>query len=193
MWNQNIVDLLKKFSNVYIRLSIEATDDLYKYIRGGKNYSFSDINNFLLKLKKETLFQIGVHAAISTFSVFGLADFFIWVQKNIGTLEDSFHADPVFVPEYLSPFVLPQYIRQEVYEYNKKILLNSEFAEERMIKKLQRFFFQDESDQGSRFNQFLKFTEELDKIQGTSFWEVLPNEKIRGLFKGTQKESEALV
>ncbi|MBY0383951.1 twitch domain-containing radical SAM protein [bacterium] len=193
VWNENIMNLLTKFSNVYIRLSVEANGDLYKYIRGGSKYSFTDLNEFLLRLKNETRFQIGINAAISAFSVFGLADFFIWVQKNIGTLEDSFHAYPVFVPEYLSPFVLPKLIRQEVYEYNKKILLNSEFGEERMIIKLQRFFFQDESDQGSKFSQFLKFTEELDKIQGTSFMEVLPNEKIRGLFKVTQKADEVRV
>ena len=193
VWNENIMSLLRKFSNVYIRLSVEATGELYKYIRGGNKYTLSDLNKFLLRLKNETHFQVGINAAISTYGVFGLADFFIWVQKNIGTLEDSFQVYPVFVPEYLSPFVLPRYIREEVYEYNEKILLKSEFNNDKLLKKLQRFFFQDESDQGSKFSQFLKFTEELDKIQGTSFMEVLPNEKIRRLFKVTQKAHEVRV
>ena len=173
------LDLLKQFKNVKYSLSLEATGRLYEYIRSGRQFTFEQIQRNFDRIKSETDFRMLTNCATSAHSIYGIGELLIWALENLEDAHTNFHSYPVFVPDYLSPSVIPPYFRERAWNHSKKILEAKGRLNEWTEMNFYRLSQYDLPFNEKLFQNFLTFTRETDKYRGENFAEVVPDPEFR--------------
>lgn len=93
------IDLLKKFKQIDIALSIDDIGARYEYQRKGAVWSevVDNLNQFF-SIKSSNV-TIGLHSVVNIQNVFYLPEICDWVKKQSF---DSVHFSTLYIPEYLS-------------------------------------------------------------------------------------------
>ena len=166
--NKKVLTLLSQFKRVNISFSIEATGPLYSYIRGG-DYSTKDLYENLKRFDELGNIHLCANVAMQAYNLLNLRS----LHEELNALDlKSFSAKNSFQcivnwPDYLSPFVWPQKIRDVAIQQ----LSGIEYFEP-LTKSLASQKYSD-----NLFKKFLDFTERLDKIRNENFWSVVPELK----------------
>lgn len=151
------INYLKKFNSLEISLSIDGVGNLNDYIRHGKNWNEIQKNVLLWKEFSNNNSNVSLDI-FSTVQAYNLHDI-----KNLKEFSDQvgikFASSVLMTPNYLSIGVLPQEYLDEIKDehnetYYKSLLENNKF-----------------------FDDFKRFTLNLDKIHNVSYENVIPRLK----------------
>jgi sulfatase maturation enzyme AslB (radical SAM superfamily) len=164
--NPRVLELLAKFRKVSIVFSIEAVGPLYRYIRGGR-YDVADLAHNIARYDELENVSLGFNVATQIYNVTRLRelhDFLFSLDLKRGSARDAFKYTMVNDPGYLSPFILPNALRE-------KALAGTHGLEElqSIHHRLEQTAFHREL-----WDIFKSFTSELDRRRGESILDVLP-------------------
>lgn len=172
------IRLLASFREVTFSLSIEGVGPIYRYIRGGDKASSDEVAANIAHLKSLGFFKFSINCAIGAYSVFGLADLFMWLKTHLPELPPGFilhHWDPIFEPSYLSLRVLPIEVRRRALEGNLQKLKEEGFWDPDIVDgDLTNLMRLDLEHDPIKLNQFISFTRALDRRRGESIVAVVP-------------------
>jgi len=147
--DQSIVDILKKFKEVVIRVSIDAVGKRQEYIRPGLNWEKFMEN---IKLVKSADLNIVVNPTISVLSMIHYNELEEWCVQNGITLSQQ--ASVVVYPNEMAPHNLPSQLHHLVPKKFQKFLINPIDADS------------------------LNFVRQLDTIWKTNIVEYMPEWQI---------------
>lgn len=163
---RELLDLLKQFKQVKLVFSLEGTEGLYSYIRGGQ-FDFARVQRNIQLYDELENVHISFNVAMQIYNLLNLRD--LWQTLNSmklrhGDAQGAFDYTLVVDPPYLSPFVAPQPLRElaiariqdlpEFDHFRKK--LASEPIDEK------------------NWAVFATFTRALDQLRGESLAQVAP-------------------
>ena len=163
------IDKLKTFKKIKYTLSLEATGELYQYIRGSTILSLDEVEKNLINIHSKTNnIEFGTSLTVCLYNIFHLQGLLDWMEK-------MHHPAPnpnVFVnfvehPRYLDPIILPSRYKQIAIDQYKD---NPLF--ENVVKYLQgpvRY-----KDQNQLLNKFFEFTDLLDTRRRENLYDVVP-------------------
>jgi hypothetical protein len=112
-----LIALWKQFKSVNISVSIDDLGKRNSYIRNGSDWGTLYAN--LLELKKMDWLDLSIVQTISTYSVLYLHEFYQHFYKDLGI---HIHLNWCYDPSYLSPWTLPEDIKQKVIEDCSKVM-----------------------------------------------------------------------
>ena len=159
---QKYIDILLQFKEFSLGLSVDGVNSLGEYIRVYSKWS--KVEQVADKWKKLQAKNPSLHlyslTTASAYNVHDLYSIFKWSLKR--DIICNFHV--LYMPEYLQISVLPEKLRQKIYEY---YLQFPDF--QKHLLKLKKQFFRKSS---GKLEEFLRFTEKLDKIAGLNFFQL---------------------
>jgi organic radical activating enzyme len=132
--NSKWIDVLKKFRVVRLMVSVDATDNLYEYMRFPAKWSNVAENIKLLQTHKN--FNVVLHAVIQNLNVGRIGELIQWsTQQNL-----HLHLDLLTGPSYLAITNLPNGLKQQALEHLEEILSNN--CPENLVLLLQNYHTQ---------------------------------------------------
>lgn len=164
-----VEDLWKKFSNVNVSASIDATHSRCTYVRHGSDYNIIKKNYNLIK---HVVRNFKITSVISIFNLFDLIDLQKdWMQnENLSALQ--FRVDILVDPFHLSIQILPEKYKNTAKEYiNQHISWLKSIADsEQLVLEWTRVLnFMFLKDEKHLLKEFFKITDTLDKNRRESF------------------------
>ena len=112
-----LIELWKQFKSVNISVSIDDLGKRNSYIRNGSDWD--TVYNNLLELKKMDWLDLSIVQTISTYSVLYLHEFYQHFYRDLGI---HIHLNWCYDPSYLSPWTLPEEVKQKVIEDCSKVM-----------------------------------------------------------------------
>lgn len=109
---------LSKFKLVDLRLSVEATGDLYQYIRGGEKHTLMDSIKFMTRMNELIPnIKLGVSVTITMYNIFNLKELADTIEYyEPGRVDAQVFNNVSHQPNWLAPGILPDNIKQELIE-----------------------------------------------------------------------------
>lgn len=158
-----ILDLLTKFSQVYISFSIDDVGERNSYFRSLSdwNLTIENLRNFYQRYPD---FRYSITQTVNVFNFLYIEELQNFLNENglyRPIIYNSIHA-----PEYLSVNVLPIEIRQKKLDSIKDKVIDYQILEG-------RYYNAPQLDQ-SKIQDFLRVTEALDKIRNEDFRKTFP-------------------
>jgi len=156
-----LINLWKQFKSVNISVSIDDLHDRNDYIRQGSVWN--TVYHNLQKLKEMTWLNLSIVQTISVYNVLYLHEFY---QKFMNEEQIHVHLNWCYDPEYLSPWILPNYIKTKVIENCKPIMKSWDLHNiEQTLQK---------SSDTIQLKKFVEYTKWLDKSRNEDFNKVFP-------------------
>ena len=164
-----------KFKAVDLSLSIDGHPALNDYIRTESDTKVLAQN--LRDVKRELGSKYEGRAALcySAWNVFGLPESYEYFDT---VLDTPVHGNIAWDPIFINPQILPQELKQLATEKYKKYLMTVESNTERK-KRIHRFInqnmaFMNAKDESKYFEQFLRYTQTLDRTRSTNIVDIVP-------------------
>ena len=151
MVDEEVADLAKQYGHTKWTVSLEGTDGLYEYIRGGKNFSFEQLNT---NLQQYDFDRIIIAVTVMTYNIAHLHEIQKWFDKNKKSNWSIYFNNVVATPAYLNPRVLPNDILQDI---NPK-LKNVNYT----------------NNGSNLLDTFVNYTKDLDKIRNDNVLDHCP-------------------
>lgn len=159
----NSLELLKKFKKVTLNLSIDDVGKRNTYIRSQSNWDLT-IKNLKI-FYEEYPFRYNITQTFNAYNFFYAEELYLFLKNeniNIPIFPNHVHA-----PAYLSPNIFDKERRQTKINSIKGII-----PDDLHLDLYGRYF---NSEQNNLYDDFIKFTKEVDKIR---------NEKVEEVFEG---------
>ena len=156
--DEEVHELAKQYGHTKWTVSVEGTDGLYEYIRGGNNFTFAQLNE---NLKHYDFDRIIIAVTVMAYNIAHLDKIQSWYD---GAKQDNwsiYFNNVVAQPAYLNPRVLPQSILSSIENKIKNINYTN--------------------NNGHLLKTFVDFTNDLDKIRGTNVLDHCP--ELKTLFE----------
>jgi organic radical activating enzyme len=162
--------------NLLLNISVDATGDLYDYMRG-YNYSFKELD---LKIKeicklKETYknFKVSINGAYQIYNVLNIEEFYNWATNILddpiaGLVEYRVLNGPAYLRVRHAPITIKSKARRMVDRLRKKFPEN--WYLELCMKELQKTV----SPHDKNLKDFFIWNEKLDNIRSQNIDKVLP-------------------
>lgn len=166
VYNEGIIELFNKFKKVEVVFSIEGTDPVYSYIRGGAQHSFEDLIKNIKKFNELGNIKLMANVAMQAYNLPNLKE----LHESLNGLDiEKFSAKGAFncivnSPVYLSPFVWPLKIREK---YAMLLPDDPSFSKFKSQLLEKPYVEQD-------FKQFIRFTQRLDEIRQEDYFSIYP-------------------
>ena len=158
--DEEVHELAKQYGHTKWTVSIEGTDGLYEYIRGGKNFTFAQLNE---NLKHYDFDRIIIAVTVMAYNIAHLDKIQSWYD---GAKQDNwsiYFNNVVAAPPYLNPRVLPNEILESIQYKLPNINYTQKENSELYLKGL------------------VYFTQRLDKIRNTNVLDYCP--ELASLFE----------
>lgn len=175
--SEHLHKLWKQFKEVYVSFSFEATGDLFEYVRGGTALTWGNFNdNIKMYTNLDCITRINFAHTLMNFTLFNLPNQIEWLydmkQKyNIQYDNVISWKNTVSNPPYLAITVLPKDLKRKLIEQYS----NSKYDS---LKTLTNTLKKSLYKQNTRYwNQFVLYTNSLDKIRNESLTSVVPEFK----------------
>ena len=172
--SKHLHKLWSHFKKVNISLSFEATGKLFEYVRGGTTLSWQDFNESVkIYSKLDCIKSVNFSHTLMNFTLFNLPNQIEWLNKihkdyNINPDSTFNWINVVTQPPYLGITILPKELKLKLIEEYKQTKFKSL---ETIINTLEKSLDQ----QNTRYwNQFVLYTNSLDKIRNESLKSVVP-------------------
>ena len=153
------ISIWKKFKKLEVVCSVDDIGERNTLMRKGSNWS--TINKNIDRLLKEGI-DVSICQTVSFMNYFYLDEFLLWLESK--GLQNKIHHNIVHCPDYLSPSILPLYIRDEIHKKfeqskykNKLMYLKNVFSNK---------------DEPEKFNKAMEYTKMLDKLRNENFSET---------------------
>jgi MoaA/NifB/PqqE/SkfB family radical SAM enzyme len=180
-----ILGRINQFRNIDFHLSIEASGELYKYIRGGNNFSIDDLQE---KIRIIRSFGIPIIFAVtvSIYNIIHLDKLILWFLKHKSINDEIILSNAVVRPDYLQYQNIPRPLRLLAKEKLSKVLEPIEEhcrLPERRIRNsgIQEIITglqsPDTDERLELWKTFIEFNQRLDVMRKTSIVEIIPEFK----------------
>jgi pyruvate-formate lyase-activating enzyme len=169
-FSDRLIKLLNQCGRLKLDFSVEAGEDVFKYIRG---ISLKDIEENI-KSCDQTIkpVSIGFRITQMAYNIFEFPKVYTWIKSlNLKNGIPIFIHNYVVKPEFLNVLVLPIEVRMEAQKHLMNLIELHPDCDE-SVRKLYETLGKPQNDQ--YFDLFKSFTKNLDEIRGTSFSEVEP-------------------
>ncbi len=165
--NPKILDVMSKFKKVRIMFSIEGTGELYSYIRGGK-YTIEELEEVVSMYNDLPNVEIGFNVTIQAYNLLNLKELYYllesWANKFKNVSNSSAFTTICNSPMYLSPFVLPDKLRNIAFNELKDI---KDF--DVLSKNLLSNIIHEQ-----HWGTFKEFTIQVDKLRSEDVCNIIP-------------------
>ena len=158
--DEEVHELARQYGHTKWTVSIEGTDGLYEYIRGGKNFTFAQLNE---NLKHYDFDRIIIAVTVMAYNIAHLDKIQAWYDGAKQDNWDIYFNNVVAAPPYLNPRVLPNEI------------LNS------INYKLPNINYTQKENSELYLKGLVYFTQRLDKIRNTNVLDYCP--ELASLFE----------
>ena len=158
--DEEVHELARQYGHTKWTVSIEGTDGLYEYIRGGKNFTFAQLNE---NLKHYDFDRIIIAVTVMAYNIAHLDKIQAWYEGAKQDNWDIYFNNVVAAPPYLNPRVLPNEI------------LNS------INYKLPNINYTQKENSELYLKGLVYFTQRLDKIRNTNVLDYCP--ELASLFE----------
>ena len=98
--DEEVADLAKHFGETKWTVSLEGTDRLYEYIRGGDNFTFEQLN---ANLKQYNFDRIIIAVTVMAYNIAHLDKIHFWFEDNKQENWEIYFNNVVATPAYLNP------------------------------------------------------------------------------------------
>jgi sulfatase maturation enzyme AslB (radical SAM superfamily) len=172
----DVLELWKQFDSVSIGASLDAMGDRAEYMRKGTNWQLIEKNRRrMLEVCPEVDFYIS--ATVNVFNVLHIPDFHKdWVSKNLIKAQD-FNVNILQGPQYYRCDILPANIKEQA---TNKLLDTIQWLEDKdhLTRATNGYHgiinFMNALDNSRNISEFLRVTDQLDKLRGEDFTLIFP-------------------
>lgn len=168
--NPKILKTLSSFKKIRLMFSIEGTDNLYSYIRGGA-YSVNQLEDTIALYNNLPNAEIGFNVTVQAYNLLNLHHLYnllsIWNKKYKSVSNKNAFTTICNSPLYLSPFVLPKNLRLLARKNLENI---TDFNV--LVTNLDSNEIHDQ-----HWETFKKFTTHLDLFRNENIFQVIPEMK----------------
>ena len=158
--DEEVHELARQYGHTKWTVSIEGTDGLYEYIRGGKNFTFAQLNE---NLKHYDFDRIIIAVTVMAYNIAHLDKIQAWYEGAKQDNWDIYFNNVVAAPPYLNPRVLPNEILESI-QY-----------------KLHNINYTQKENSELYLKGLVYFTQRLDKIRNTNVLDYCP--ELASLFE----------
>jgi MoaA/NifB/PqqE/SkfB family radical SAM enzyme len=158
--DEEVHELAKQYGHTKWTVSVEGTDDLYEYIRGGKNFTFAQLNE---NLKHYNFDRVIIAVTVMAYNIAHLGKIKTWYDSVKQDHWSIYFNNVVAAPAYLNPRVLPNDILDNV---NFR-LPNINYTQHELASQW--------------LPKFIGYTRDLDKIRNTNVLDFCP--ELSSLFE----------
>tara|TARA_B100001057_G_scaffold499657_1_gene611153 strand:- start:499 stop:1797 length:1299 start_codon:yes stop_codon:yes gene_type:complete len=195
IFNDRLHNIAKHFKMVKLHISIEGTGELYQYIRGGDNFTITQLEENIKNFNKLSNTMIIYTVTVQAYNIFDIANIWKWYLKIRKPTNEIYFKNVVVNPRYLSFHVLPSEIKQKAKEVlvNEQLPLNDwwQYSEnekaqgsigfKNIINGLNNDNYYSVEEKEKYLKEFVQFTTDLDQIRKTDVKKIVP--QLRELFK----------
>ncbi len=183
LWNQQLFDLFPHFKKAKVNISVEATGELYQYIRGGDRFSFEQMEKLVMRLSAIESVEIIFVTLAMVYNVWNLGSLRDWIDSVQRPNHRATFKNIVVNPRYLDPHILPIDVRTQAMASSQ---INESFRDfekrtyDTGYEKTTSLLCQDtieSGDRGKLLSQFKAYTNDLDRIRGISVHKIVPELK----------------
>jgi hypothetical protein len=182
-------EIFKEFKHIELLISIEATGELYSIIRGGKEYSWADLEDNLEKFYAEDNIEITFAVTVMTSNIFNLDQVWDWFYTNHRKRASISMANVVVNPAYLNIAHMPRELKDLALEKLSHLpamemwpISNSNvdmFEYQTGIDDIRAGLTRDvdEADVTKYWDFYIKYTNDLDRLRSTDTFKEIPEFK----------------
>lgn len=180
LWNQELFDLFPHFKKAKVNVSVEATGELYRYIRGGDRFSFDEMEKLVLRLSQLESVEIIFVTLAMVYNIWNLGALRDWIESIQMPNHRATFKNIVVNPRYLDPHILPIEVRADAIagalmtpsfrEYEKRTY---DTGYERTTASLSGETM-DSDERQILLSQFKAYTNDLDRIRSTAVRNLVP-------------------
>ena len=157
--DEEVHELAKQYGHTKWTVSVEGTDGLYEYIRGGKNFTFAQLNE---NLKHYNFDRVIIAVTVMAYNIAHLGKIQTWYDKVKQDHWSIYFNNVVAQPAYLNPRILPNDILDKI-DFK---LPNINYTQDDLLSK--------------HVDLFVNYTKDLDKIRNTNVIDYCP--ELKDLF-----------
>lgn len=182
IWDDELIRMFDKFKNVKLNISVEATGELYSYIRGGKHFSFDQLEANIKRFSNIENTQIWFATLAMAYNLWNLYDLRDWIVSLWQPNHRATFKNIVVNPRYLDPHVIPPEARYWAVDSRMTgafIAYEAQMGDTgfwKMIRSLETEPMDDQT-RSVYLDQFRNFTRDLDMVRGTSIVSLVPQLK----------------
>lgn len=186
-YNDKIYDYSRKFKSVGLGFSIDGTEDIFEYIRC--NGKWAEVKNNIDRYYQlqDDRFKIAFQYALTWMNISGFSEWYNWIVSSYPNLDEdtAIHMNKVVYPEYQSVDVIPPKGKQIIIDKIEKQIINT--TEPKFLSIFEKFKIQvlTGSDKSQKFNEALRYFDELDNIRDTNHQKVL--KEVMDIIKETKE------
>jgi hypothetical protein len=176
----SVVDYWKKFSNISIRVSLDASGKRAEYLRSGTDWELIE-ENFRYVKEKLPHVNMGISSVFQLTNALHLPDFYQgFLDRGVLDIKDlnNTFVIPLTGPVQLSSRILPKELKLKVEENWNNFLngLPEHIKLKGYVDNCIRYMNEEDLYDSSK-KDFIDFTMSLDKIRNENFGEVFPELK----------------
>lgn len=187
VFDDKFQEIFKQFKHVEILISIEATDDLYSVIRGGK-YSWRELNDNIARFYNIKNVEVVFAVTVMITNIFVLDKVWDWFFKYHKRYASISMTNVVVSPEYLNIAYIPSELKTVILEKLKYIPSSILWPLASRLEEPERFDYHTGIDdivkglgrevdadlQKKNWDHFLQYTADLDRLRGTDTFALIP-------------------
>jgi len=182
---QKFKDIFAEFKHVELLISIEAVDELYSIIRGGK-YTWEDLNKNIDQFYEMDNVEVVFAVTVMSTNVFELDKIWDWFAKHHRKRASIAMTNVVVSPAYLNIANLPLELKQQALKKMENIPTSTIWPLD--SHHVDMFEYQtgvadirnglkrevDPVEQKKRWKHFLQYTRDLDRLRKTDTFAAVP-------------------
>lgn len=183
VFNDEFRILFAQFKHVELLVSVEATDELYSIIRGGKNYNWQQLNDNIEKFYEIENLEMVFAVTVMATNIFNLPEVWNWFNKYHATRASISMSNVVVNPSYLNIAHMPDAVRQKALDKLKDIPSEAywpegsyhaeEFEYQTGIDDIRKGL-EDGSYDERNWQHFIQYTKDLDRLRNTDTFKYIP-------------------
>lgn len=162
-----LIEYWERFRRVTLVISVDGTQDTYKYIRG-ENFSLENKIEKNIKLFDQfapPLFSFKFYYTVCAYNIFDMNNFKTWVESLNLKNTTRIHFEPLTDPRCISTNALPLDIRYTV---------ASTLPDSPQFSSIRHMLLTENTDQPNLLKSFMKYTTDLDQVRKTDIKKSIP-------------------
>ena len=173
IWNQDYIDILCKFQEVIMDLSIDAVGIQAEYIRYGEPWTkvLDNLGKYQQLKKHHRNIQVNICITVNPLNVFYLPEIWKFFSDEFPDFVKFFNL--VHMPEHMCIRSLPDKIKTVIYHrLTDEDVNNTSFL--KLVRGVADFMMIPMADQSKHWQEFLRSTQVLDQIRCQDFQTTFP-------------------
>ena len=185
VFDEDFQEIFKHFKHIELLISIEAVDELYSVIRGGK-YTFEELENNIEKFYTYDNIEVVFAVTVMSTNIFGLDKVWKWFKEKHEHRASISMSNVVVNPGYLNIAYLPEELKYIMYD--KLLQIPDRSVWPKGSYHAQEIHYQtgihairdglqlegvDEKDQEKYWKWFMRYTKDLDRLRGTDTFKLV--------------------